>query len=296
MSKKVLFSAKLDHDVIRRVAEKLKNTPNIEVVLHDPTKDFLDLENIAQLFEGVTDLIVKVRGECSIDLLHYAKLHNITALHDIDTVLMCKNKVALDHALRFAFEKHSKELDYFFLPKSWTFSPKKTEIFKEWASPKIPIVIKSHYQHDKYMRFTFLANSVGEIDDFCEKYQNFIYYDVYIQEFIECDKFDRKIYVIGDKIFGIQRENPLYIYLRERPENIDVSKIERKDYEISDEIRNLASILSKELNLRIFGFDLIKPIDSEKLCLIDLNDFPGFRGIENVERVFIEYFEEYLGV
>ena len=45
----------------------------------------------------------------------------------------------------------------------------------------------------------------------------------------------------------------------------------------------------KGLILKIFGFDLIKPVDKDQYYLIDLNDFPGFRGIEGVEDVFIKY-------
>ncbi len=294
MSKKILFSVKLDHEVFKNVAEKLKKISGLEVILHDPTRDFLDLENLNKLFEGIDHLIVKVRSECSIDLLHYAKIHNIPSLHNVDTVLMCKNKVALDHTLRKTFAEHYKELKNFRLPKSWTQSLKKVDRFKEWASRKLPIVIKSHFQHDKYMRFNFLVKKIEDIDKFCEKYSEFLYYDVYIQEFIECDAIDRKIYVIGDKIFGIKRENPIYIYLRDQPDNIDVTKIEREDYEISEDIKNLAKILGKELKLKIFGFDLIKPIDKDIYYLIDLNDFPGFRGIKGVEDVFIDFFKKYL--
>ncbi|GAH73524.1 unnamed protein product, partial [marine sediment metagenome] len=105
----------------------------------------------------------------------------------------------------------------------------------------------------------------------------------YVQEFIKCDGIERKIYVIGDKVFGIKRENPIYIYLRDKPENIDVGLIEREKFEITKDILSLSKILSKELNLKIFGFDLVKPIDNDKYYLIDLNDFPSFKGIPMAE-------------
>ena len=92
---------------------------------------------------GDADLmIVKVGSDCSIDLLHFAKLHNIPTLHDVDTVLMCKNKVALDQAIRKIFDKHSGNLENFLLPKSWTQSLQKINRFKEWAFPKLPIGCK----------------------------------------------------------------------------------------------------------------------------------------------------------
>ena len=87
---------------------------------------------------------------------------------------------------------------------------------------------------------------------FCEKYKKFLYYDIYVQKFIECDGIERKIYVIGDKVFGIKRENPIYKYLRERPENIDVDLLEREKFEITEDIKKLSEILSKEKHLRRF--------------------------------------------
>ena len=292
VKKKILISAKKQHDIIKGVIDRLNKEKEFNFIFHDPTEDFLDLQNIGELFKGIDFLIVKVRNDCSIDLLHYAKLHDIPTLHDIDIVLSCKNKVALDHALRKVFNDNPGLSEKFLLPQSWTQSLKDVNKFKKWAKPRLPIVIKSHYQHDKYMRFNFLVKKIEEVDEFCKRYEHFLYYDVYIQEFIECDGIDRKIYVVGDKIFGIKRENPIYIYLRENPDDIDVDVIEREDYEISDEIRRLARALSEGLKLKIFGFDLIKPVDQDKYYMVDLNDFPGFRGIGNIENVLVDFILE----
>ena len=292
MAKKILFSAKLEHDVIKKVVPLLiSELKDYDLVLHDPTKDFLDLEDLQNLFGDVDFFIVKVANDCSLDLLHFAKLYNIPTLHDIDKIYLIKNKVSLDHALRKVFSKYLGDIDEFLLPKSWTHSLNSNdlEIFKEWASYHMPLVIKSHYQHDKYMRFTFLVNKIEDIDKFCKMYSNFLYYNVYIQEFIESDGMDRKIYVVGDDIFGIMRENPIYIYIKNNVDSINVDEIERKTFEVPESMRILAKIISKELNLKIFGFDLIKPINQEKYYLVDLNDFPGLRGIKNIERILSDY-------
>ncbi|MFX0082314.1 MAG: RimK family alpha-L-glutamate ligase [Candidatus Hodarchaeota archaeon] len=294
MVKKIVFSARQDHEVISYLIYNLKQIEDFEIILHDPQKEFFCLSEMPTSFKEADLIIVKVRNECSIDLLHFAKLYNIPTLHDIDTILMCKNKIALDYALRKVLEMYSEELDKFLLPKSWSNSLKDINKFKKWASPKLPIVIKSHYQHDKYNRFNFLVQKVKEIDKFCEMYNQFLYYDVYIQEFIECDGFERKVYVIGDEVFGIKRENPIYIYLREKPNSIDVDLIEREEFKITEHIRNLSKILSRELKLKIFGFDLVKPVDQDKLYLIDLNDFPSFKGVPNIENTLSKFIKDYI--
>ncbi len=294
MVKKIVFSARKDHVVIQNLLLKLKEIKEFEIKLHDPTKEFFCLSDMPESFKEADLIIVKVRNECSIDLLHFAKLYNIPTLHDIDTILMCKNKIALDYALRKALKNNTESLKKISMPYSWNQSLSDVKKFKEWALTKLPIVIKSHYQHDKYNRFNFLVQEIDEVDKFCERYKQFLYYDVYVQEFIECDGIERKVYVIGDKVFGIKRENPIYIYLREKPDNIDVGLIEREEFEITEDIKKLSRILSTELNLKIFGYDLVRPLDQDKYYLIDLNDFPSFKGIPNIENVLIEFIKNYV--
>lgn len=294
MVKKLVFSVVKDHETFRKVIQKLQEEKRINLILHDPTDDFLDLEKISNLFRDIDLLVVKIRSECSIDLLHYAKLHNISTLHDIDTVLMCKNKVALDFAIRKVLRDNSEILNKFSIPKSWTHSLTDINRFKIWASNKLPIVIKSHYQHDKYNRFNFLVQEIEEIKKFCENYEQFLYYDVYIQEFIECDGMEYKVYVVGDKIFGIKRENPIYLYLREKPEFIDADKLEREQFEIDNDIKILVENLAKGLNLKLFGLDLIKPLNQDKWYIIDLNDLPSYKGIKDVENTIVMYIKNYI--
>jgi len=294
MTKKIVFSVVQNHEVIIGVVDKLKKNKEIELITHDPTKKYFRLSNMPKQFKEADLIIVKVRNECSIDLLHYAKLNNIPTLHDVDTVLICKNKIALDYALRKAFKNNPQIRKKFSLPDSWNNSVRDVKKFKVWALNKLPIVIKSHYQHDKYNRFNFLVQNIDEVDIFLEKYKQFTFYDIYLQKFIECDGLERKIYVIGDKVFGIERENPIYLFMREKPDKINVNKIQRKEYEISDDIIQLARILSKELNLNIFGFDLVKPLNKDRFYLIDLNDFPGFMGIPNIETELKCYLENYI--
>ena len=293
---KIIFSVKKEHDIFKKVMDKLKNVNNLECVFHDPEDEFFKLEELPRFFDGIDFLIVKVASENSIDLLHFARLYNIPTLHDLDSVLTCMNKIALDISLRKIFNKYSKKLSHFSLPSSWNQTVSDVNKFKIWAEDKLPIVIKSHNQHDKYRRFNFLVKDVNEIEDFCRRYSQFLYYDVYIQKFIECDGFDRKIYVIGDKVLGIKRENPIYIHMREKPDQIEVNTIKRAQFKVSKEMKDLAMILSKELKLKIFGFDLIKLTNKDHYFLIDLNDFPGFRGINGIEDVFIDFFKSFLRV
>ena len=75
----------------------------------------------------------------------------------------------------------------------------------------------------------------------------------------------------------------------------NVLKINREKWgDFVDVKVNIPLILSKELKLKVFGFDLIKPNNQNKLYLVDLNDFPGFRGIDNIENIFVKFIKNIL--
>lgn len=289
MVKNVLFSAEKDHEVIKKVIGHLKLEDQYNFTFHDPTSDFLDLSLLSKTYKDIDYMIVKVRNECSIDLLHFAKINGIPVFQDIDSVLMCKNKIAIDLMFRNLTDNFPDVFQQFHLPKSWTQTILPLDRFKKWANAKLPLVLKSHYQNDKHIRFNFLARTLEELDYFAERYEHALSYNVYIQEFIKCDGIDRKIYVIGDEVFGIERENPIYIFLRDKPDSIDCDEINRRALEITDDVRNLAKLISKELGLKIFGFDLVKPIDQEGYYILDLNYFPGLKGIPDIEKILANY-------
>ena len=164
MSKKVIFSARQNHNVILKVINLLKKEEDIDFTFHEPQKQFFNLSRMPKAFKEADFYIVKVRNDCSIDLLHYAKIHKIPTLHDVDTVLMCKNKISLDYTLRKVFKKHPQISKRFSFPNSWNNNITNVQNFRKWALPKLPIVIKSHFQHDKFNRFNFLVRKVDEID------------------------------------------------------------------------------------------------------------------------------------
>jgi len=144
MIRNVVFSAREDHEVIKGVISRLENLPDVNLYFHDPTKKFFNLSRMPRSIKEADLIMVKVRNDCSIDLLHYAKTNNIPTLHDVDTVLMCKNKISLDYALRRVLKNHPQLSKKFSFPNSWNNNITNVQKFKKWALPKLPIVIKSH--------------------------------------------------------------------------------------------------------------------------------------------------------
>ena len=73
-----------------------------------------------------------------------------------------------------------------------------------------------------------------------------------------------------------------------------MSILEREEFEVSEDVLKLVKILSEALNVKIFGFDLIRPIKQDKYYLIDLNDFPSFKGIPNIENKLCNFIYKYI--
>ncbi|MFX0048041.1 MAG: hypothetical protein ACFE8G_07715, partial [Candidatus Hermodarchaeota archaeon] len=140
MIRNVVFSAREDHEIVRGIIDRLKKLSDITLYFHDPTKKFFNLSRMPKSIKEADLIIVKVRNDCSIDLLHYAKTQKIPTLHDVDTVLMCKNKISLDYALRKIFKKYNQINKKFSFPNSWNNNITEVHKFKKWALAKLPIV------------------------------------------------------------------------------------------------------------------------------------------------------------
>jgi len=296
MSKKaVLFVGRTDEILIKKIIRHLRDDYQFQVEFYNPNTRSIDLSDYNQNIRKFDLVVGKVNGLSTLDILYTAHLNHIPSINNYESVYSCTNRIVLDNTLRKSFAAHKDKLTEFFLPNSWLHpSPlKNIHGFKQWATYKLPLVFKSHLQHNEFFRFNFIARTSKEIGDFVVNYKDALYFDLYVQDFIECDGFDRKVYVVGDKVFGIKRENPIYIFLRDEPEYIDVESIQREPFEVSEKIRELAQLLSNELKLDIFGFDLVKPTNQQGYYLLDLNDFPGFKGIKNIDRIIADYIASY---
>ena len=62
MVRKIIFSARQDHIIIKKLINKLKQIQDIEIVLHDPTKDFFLGYRKPKKFREAGVIILKVRN------------------------------------------------------------------------------------------------------------------------------------------------------------------------------------------------------------------------------------------
>jgi ribosomal protein S6--L-glutamate ligase len=100
---------------------------------------------------------------------------------------------------------------------------------------------------------------------------------VFAQRYYEPLGRDRKIYRIGDRIFGVERVWPARTYEEKlgRPIAID------------GETRELALKLGSTLGITLYGFDVVLTDDGP--YVVDFSPFPGFKGVPDAAALLADY-------
>ena len=106
------------------------------------------------------------------------------------------------------------------------------------------------------------------------------YGDVFAQQFVKGSGLDLKAYIVGDEVFGVARPFP-------------VSTVEEKRGEpraISPEVRDICLRCGELFDLELYGVDLIETEESP--YVIEVNCFPGYKGVPEADRLLAEYIFE----
>jgi ribosomal protein S6--L-glutamate ligase len=90
---------------------------------------------------------------------------------------------------------------------------------------------------------------------------------LFAQRYLPPDGLDRKIYCIGDDIFGVERVWPARTYEEKLGRPFPVDK----------EIREIALRCGAAFGLSLFGFDIV--LSEGRPYVVDLSSFPGFKGV-----------------
>jgi ribosomal protein S6--L-glutamate ligase len=90
---------------------------------------------------------------------------------------------------------------------------------------------------------------------------------LFAQRHLEPDGLDRKIYCIGDEIFGVERVWPPRTY---------EEKLGRP-FVVDREVREIALRCGSGLGLSLFGFDVV--MSDGRPYVVDISSFPGFKGV-----------------
>lgn len=96
-----------------------------------------------------------------------------------------------------------------------------------------------------------------------------------VQEYIPSVEPEQKIYVIGDRVFGIHKEDET-----------------RKPFRVSSEVREIALRCGEVFGMGIYGIDVI--IGANGPQVIDVNYFPSYKGLPEAGPLLANYILEFI--
>jgi ribosomal protein S6--L-glutamate ligase len=100
---------------------------------------------------------------------------------------------------------------------------------------------------------------------------------VLAQRYQESDGRDRKVYCIGDQVFGVKRVWPVRNYRDKLGE----------PFTVSEEIREIALRCGQAFGLDLYGLDIV--VSEERPYVVDVSSFPGFKGVPDAALRLADY-------
>jgi ribosomal protein S6--L-glutamate ligase len=148
------------------------------------------------------------------------------------------------------------------------------------ATLTFPLIIKSYYSHRGD-----LVDKVRSSEELRTLADQWGQEPVVLQEFAAGDGWDIKLWVIDQQIFAARRRTPL---------DPDAPK---EDYpinseELPEEWARITLEIGRAFNLRLYGVDLL--ISERGPIIVDVNSFPGFRGVPGADSALAALVERLL--
>jgi ribosomal protein S6--L-glutamate ligase len=100
---------------------------------------------------------------------------------------------------------------------------------------------------------------------------------VFAQRYHEPEGRDRKVYCIGDQVFGVKRPWPARTYEDKLGE----------PFTVSPQLRELALRCGDTFGIEIYGFDVI--VSDSRMYVVDFSSFPGFKGVPDAALRIADY-------
>lgn len=226
---------------------------DVEVVY--PEEQLTDLDRL----EGRRDLyILKSGTEVALSLAGALHATGAALLNPYPVAVACRDKIAGTRILQAAGVP---------TPKTYvTGDPSELAPLLESG----PLVVKPH--RGSQGRGVQIVRDRGELDSLTIELDT-----VLAQHYHAHDGRDRKIYCIGEQVFGVKRVWPASTYRDKVGE----------PFTLSQELREIALQCGKAFGLELYGLDVI--ISDGRPLVVDVSSFPGFKGVPDAALRLADY-------
>lgn len=255
----IALVANRDHPEVVHMLEEIKKLGHRSHLL-DPKNIAMDLDNPKINYDLFA---VKVISYSSYHSIAVAEAAGIPTINHLESIKKVKDKIFTDIILR----KHK-------MPRPRAFFAESYSALVEYENSfHYPMILKPFNGSKNEAYLIHALNEVQSIEN----------YDLlYLQEYIPNDGYDRKVYVIGEEVYGILRPSPLVKKYETKDDE------ERREYKVQDDVGELALKCGEIFDLEVYGVDFIENKKGE-FKIIDINDFPGFRGVKNAGNKIARY-------
>ena len=187
--------------------------------------------------------------------------------------LTCQDRVLLTEQM------HAANLPW---PRTWHVptlgealsDPTATQAFS-W-----PLIVKSRYSHrgDLVAKVDSMAQLQGLLAQWGQE-------PIVFQEFSAGDGWDIKLWVIDQHVFAARRRTPLEA-------NASAKDFPIAEDELPPDWKQLSLAVGRSLKMPLYGVDLL--ITAHGPIIVDVNAFPGFRGVPGASEALVDLVERLL--
>ncbi len=259
------------HPVIGVALQKLSQTHTVRLL---DVRPLTGEQAIAQeqTFPQADLYLLKSHAPQALTVAHYLEQQGATVVNSWASSVACQDRVLMAERMK---EAH--------LPwPETTFFPSLEDLLSQSPlSPlTFPLIIKSHYSHR--------GDLVGKIDS-AEELQalapRWSKEPVVLQAFAKSDGWDIKLWVIDQQIFAARRRTPL-------TPGASKEDIPLSTEELPEEWVHITRAIGQVFALRLYGVDLL--ISEHGPVIVDVNSFPGFRGVPGADDALVTLVEDLL--
>jgi len=277
----IFITAQPEHPTKQQIIQTLDST-HIPYEVVDPSISWWKLKKKLNTYPDPLCLISPDHPHI-FRLIKQLKSSNYRVINSPETTLLCRNRISISLKIQDLISQyktthpnapiHIPDPRYFQNPNHMKNALKSSDY---------PIVIKYPVNHTGIHYVNMInKNDLDSIPPFFKKC------GLYVEKFIKAGDDLLKCYNFGDSVITQQESNrqSLYRALNNTPETY-TSRKHRKTIETPPEIEVFTHYIAKELDILIFGMDFLKT-EADNFWLVDFNDFPGARGIENAGEIIV---------
>ncbi len=205
----------------------------------------------------------------ALKVAHYLEQRGALVVNSCSSSSICQDRVLMAQRMTEA------RLPW---PSTWSFLPSENLAPQDGflSALPFPLIIKSRYSY----RGDLIAkvHGIEQLQTLVRqrKQESFI-----LQEFVDGDGSDVKLWVIGQQLFAARR--PTFLGAN-APQTFPIPA-ER----LPSEWRSIALKIGRVFGLRLYGVDLL--VTTHGPVVVDVNSFPGFRGVAGADSALIALIE-----